>query len=162
VKLREPLTRLAEDVRDRARRVFLHRAQSNSTLGRSDTVAPVWVSTEVRSGRRYKVDRTHVAVAALLDDSPELKPRVEAMLKIIEETIPVQRIWLETTESGEQPKGGFNGEPESAVVEVMMVLYRNLLRRKGLSADSARRQLLRTEPFDLYPRLIQSLPDTIE
>ena len=53
-------------------------------------------------------------------------------------------------------------QPDAAVIEVMMVLYRNLLRRKGLTPDAARRQLLNTEPFDLYPRLVESLPDSVD
>ena len=44
IRLREQLTRLAEDARDRARKVFLHRAQSNSSTGRTEDLASVWMS----------------------------------------------------------------------------------------------------------------------
>ena len=157
VRFREPLTRLAEDTRSRARRVFLHRAQSNNGERRSDAIAPFWISADSASGRRYRVDRNHPAVAAVFEDAAGLAPRVEAMLRTLEETIPVQRIWLEATESGEQAKGGFAGESEEAVIEVLAVLYRNLVHRKGLTPEEARRQLLHTEPFDLHPRLVASL-----
>jgi hypothetical protein len=83
------------------------------------------------------------------------------MLRVLEETIPVQRIWLDTAESGEQPEGGFAGEPDSTVVEVLNSCYRNLVVKKGVAPDAARRQLLATEPFDLYPKLVSMLPDDL-
>jgi hypothetical protein len=161
VALREQLTRLAEDARDRARRVFLHRAQSNSSLGRSDDLAPVWVSQELASGRRYRIDRQHPAIVALTEDGGDLGERVEAMLRVLEETIPVQRIWLEAAETGEHAKGGFTAEAEESVKEVLTVLYRNLVVRKGMTPQDARAQLLKTEPFDLHPELVASLPEVI-
>lgn len=160
-RLREQLTRLAEDVRDRARRVFLHRAHANASTGRGAAVLPVWKSEMKASGRRYRVEREHPAVRALLDEGGDVAARAEGLLRVLEETIPVQRIWLETAESSEQPRGGFTAAPESSVVEVLNVLYRNLILRKGVSPDAARRQLLATEPFDLHPELVKGLPDEI-
>ncbi len=158
--LRDQLYRLAEDARDRARKVFLHRAHSDSSLGRRDEVVPVWQSRETAAGRRYRIDRAHTAVKELLDDA-EFGVKVEAMLRILEETIPVQRIWLEAAESGEHAKGGFTGEPDGSVREVLNVIYRSLVERKGMSPSMAKRQLLRTEPFDLHPELVKNLPDNI-
>lgn len=158
--LRPQLYRLAEDARDRARKVFLHRAHSNSSLGRRDEVVPVWQSRETATGRRYRVDRAHAAVKELLDDVG-FGTKVEAMLRILEETIPIQRIWLEAAESGEHAKGGFTGETDDSVREVLNVIYRSLVERKGMSPSMAKRQLLRTEPFDLHPELVKNLPDNI-
>lgn len=162
VWLRDQLTRLAEEARDRARKVFLHRAQSNSSFGRSEEIAPVWSSVDLASGRRYRVDRHHPAVRSLLEESEDIKQRVEAMLRVLEETIPVQKIWLEAAESGEHAKGGFTAEAEESVGQVLNVLYRNLVVRKGMPPEMARTQLLKTEPFDLHPNLVNSLPDDIE
>lgn len=159
VGVREQLTKLAEDVRSRARRVFVHRAHTNTSLGRDASVVPAWLSEEGISGRRYRVNRLHPAVASLLSQAGGTGGQVEVMLRVLEETIPVQRIWLDTAESGEQPEGGFAGEPDSTVVEVLNACYRNLVVKKGVAPDAARRQLLATEPFDLYPKLVSMLPD---
>jgi len=156
--IRPQLHRLAEDARDRARRVFMHRAQSNTTGGRGGEVAPVWQSRETKSGRRYGVDRTHPAVAELLSNR-DLGTKVEAMLRVLEETIPVQRIWLEAAETGEHSKGGFSGQPDTAVREVLEIVYQSLVQRKGMTPSAAKRQLLRTEPFDLHPDLVNGLPE---
>ena len=42
---------------------------------------------------------------------------------------------------------------------VLDVMYRNMVLQKKLSPALAREQLLRTEPFYNYPKLIAALPD---
>lgn len=81
------------------------------------------------------------------------------MLRVIQETVPVQRIWLDTSEGRETPRTGFAGEPSSEVQDVLMVIYRNLVVRKGVSPHLAREQLLHTEPFNDCPDLVAALPD---
>jgi hypothetical protein len=83
------------------------------------------------------------------------------MLRVIEETIPVQRIWLDTTEARETPRTGFAGEPSEEIVPVLSVMYRNMVLRKGMSPARAREQLLRTEPFNCHPDLVAALPDEL-
>lgn len=162
VRFREQLTRLAEDARERARRVFLHRTLPAGVAGGGAQPTPVWVSKDLASGRAYRVDRSHPAAQALLLEGGDVAARAEALLRVLEETIPVQRIWLDTTETGEQAKGGFSAEPDESVIEVIQVLYKNLLLRKGVSPELARTQLLATEPFNLYPELVKNLPDTVD
>jgi hypothetical protein len=81
------------------------------------------------------------------------------MLRIIEETIPVQRIWLDTTESRETPRTGFAGESSAEIASVLLVLYKNMVMRKGYSPSLARERLLNTEPFNQHPDLVLALPD---
>ncbi|WP_199398921.1 ATP-binding protein [Stenotrophomonas pictorum] len=161
VILREQLTRLAEDARDRARKVFLHRAQSNSSTGRVEDLASVWMSKELASGRRYRVDRNHPVIKSLLDEGGGLGERVEVLLRVLEETIPVQRIWLEAAESGEHAKGGFTGEADESVKKILLGLYRTLVLKSGMSPEMAKKKLLKTEPFDLHADLVHGLPAEI-
>jgi hypothetical protein len=156
--VRERLIRLAEDTRERARRVFAHRGQQLPTAGK-EPLTQAWRADHYKGGVRYRIDLEHPAVRAVLDDVGALEPQLRAMLRVIEETIPVQRIWLDTAEAKETPRTAFVAEPEAEVRVVLEVLYRNLVRRKGLSPTEARARLLRTEPFNNYPNLIASLPD---
>ena len=158
VGLRQELTRLAEDIRSRARKVFAHRGQPRS-VNPGRTVAQAWKAEHAASGMRYRIDNAHPAVRAVLDDAGDLSGRIRAMLRVIEETVPVQRIWLDTSEGRETPRTGFAGEPSSEVRAVLTVLYRNLVVRKGVSPHLARDQLLHTEPFNNCPDLIAALPD---
>jgi hypothetical protein len=110
---------------------------------------------------RYRIDETHPAVRNVLDEAGHLMPQIRAMLRVIEETLPVQRIWLDTTEGRETPRTGFAGDSPAEVKEILEVMYRNLVIRKGLTAAHAREQLLHTEPFHDYPDLVASLPDSL-
>jgi len=114
----------------------------------------------LRSGIRYRIDETHPSVAAVIEACGEHAGLVKAMLRVVEETVPVQRIWLDTAESRETPRTGFEGEPNAAVIEVASVLFNDLIERKGLSVEEARRSMLRTEPFQKYPALVAKLGES--
>jgi hypothetical protein len=120
-------------------------------------IEQAWRVEHPKSGVRYKIDEKHIAVSAVLDSAGILLPLVKAMLRVIEETVPVQRIWLDTVENKETPRTGFSGEPSEAIVEVLQALYTDMVVRKGLSSESAKKTLLTTEPFQSYPTLIASL-----
>jgi hypothetical protein len=158
VSFRADLIRLAEDTRERARRVFAHRGQPIRASG-AQPVAQAWRAEHFKGGMRYRIDDTHPAVRAVLDDAGPLMPQLRAMLRVLEETVPVQRIWLDTTEGQETPRTGFSGEPSSEVQAVLSVMYRNLVLKKGMSPELAREQLLHTEPFHNYQELVAALPD---
>lgn len=158
VAVRRRLVRLAEDTRSRARRVFAHRgAPARNQTGTEGTAA--WRPDRFEGGIRYRIDISHPAVKAVLDDAGSNEPAVRAMLRVLEETIPVQRIWLDTTEAKETPRTSFAGEPPAEVASVLRTLHRNLVRRKGVSPDQARAILLATEPFQNFPDLVAALPD---
>lgn len=158
VGLRAHLTKLAEETRARARRVFAHRGQPVA-VGSSRPAAQAWQAEHAANGMRYRIDRQHPAVRSVLDEAGDLAAPIRAMLRVIEETVPVQRIWLDTTEGHETPRTNFAGEPPSEVRAVLMVMYRNLVLRKGVSPQLAREQLLHTEPFNNHPDLVAALPD---
>ena len=160
VPVRPTLTRLAEDTRARARRVFAHRGQA-VRLGDNQPVIQAWCIEHFIGGTRYRVDVAHPAVRAVLDEAGALAPQIKTMIRVLEETIPVQRIWLDTTEGRETPRTGFAGDMPAEVKEVLNVIYKNLVSKKGLSPELAREQLLHTEPFHNYPDLVASLPDEI-
>lgn len=158
VEIRAWLAKLAEDTRARARRAFAMRGQTPRTRN-GEEVSQVWHSQQFSGGMRYRIDQTHPAVRAVLDDAKGLAPQVLAMLRVIEETVPVQRIWIDTAEQRETPRTGFAGEPPAAVMDVLKVMYRNMVRFKGMSPAVARSKLLLAEPFQNYPELVASLPD---
>jgi hypothetical protein len=160
VELRGRLLRLAEDIRQRARRVFAHRGQIAKVDGKEPLVE-AWRAEHGSGGMRYRISQDHPAVQSVLEEAGPLLPRIQAMLRVIEATVPVQRIWLDTAEGRDVPRTGFADEAPSEVVKVLWILFRNLVQKKGLSPHFARQQLLRTEPFQHYPELIGSLPDTL-
>ena len=156
VALRPWLMALANNTRDRARRVFAFRGSPAPSSG-NQPIEQAWRVDRLKAGVRYRIDESHASVAAVLQRAGELQPLVKAMLRVIEETVPVQRIWLDTAENKETPRTGFEGEPTAAVIEVATVLFEDLMERKDLSVEEARKAMLRIEPFQKYPTLVGQL-----
>ncbi len=120
-----------------------------------------WKTERTKNSVRYKIDHDHPAIRAVLENSGGLEPDIKAAFRIIEETVPVQRIWLDTAETHETPLIGFNETPSDEITEVLKIMYKNLITRKGLTPLAAREKLLLSEPFNNYPDLVASLPDEI-
>lgn len=160
VTVRPWLTKLAEDTRERARRVFAFRGTPMPGPGGLKIEQQAWRVERLKGGVRYRIDEGHPAVAAVIEAVGGKAELVRAMLRVVEETVPVQRIWLDTAENKETPRTGFEGEPNAAVIEVASVLFNDLIERKGLSIEEARKSMLRTEPFQNYPTLVAKLGET--
>lgn len=159
VEIRDRLIRLAEDARERARRVFAYRG-SPISVHQKDQVAQAWRAEHSADGIRYRIDRSHEAVRAVLELAGPLRDGIEGMIRILESTVPVQRIWLDTVEAQEGPRNGFVSEAPAEVVTVLAAMYRNLVCRRSVEPSLARQQLLKTEPFHQYPELVLALPDS--
>lgn len=158
MSLRPWLTRLAEDTRERARRVFAYRGSPAPGPG-GTPVEQAWRAEHSRSGMRYRIDEKHPAVASVLDGAGAMRPMVKAMLRVVEETVPVQRIWLDTAENKETPRTGFAGEPTENVSSVLKTLFEDMVGRRGMSKAAAKRALAGTEPFQHWPDLVAALTD---
>jgi len=124
-------------------------------------VAQAWRAEHFSGGMRYRIDLEHPAVKLVLEQVGPIAQEVSAMLRVIEETVPVQRIWLDTTEARDVPRTAFSGQPTDDLLAVLRVFFLNLITRKGLSPDEARQQLLRTEPFHAYPDVVLSLSEAV-
>jgi len=110
---------------------------------------------------RYRIDTKHPAVKDVLEDSGDHEPLIRAMLRVIEETIPVQRIWLDTAESRETPRIEFAEEPEEEIMTILTVMYKNMIIHKGFTPSAARDRLLKIEPFNKHSSLVNRLTNII-
>ena len=147
---------LAKQVRDQARQVFAHRGSHGSRLPTPD-LQRAWRIVQRKDSVAYLVDRSHPLVKQVFDQAGPLKEAVAAMLRLLEETMPVQRVWIDAVEKGEIQRGAFEGTPSAEIQAVLCVLYRHLVETVGLDRRSAQSQLLKTEPFHNHPDLIEAL-----
>lgn len=158
VRLRSQLSRLASETRDTARRVFAHRGYVTQVSGtRSNAVAEAWQVRRSAQGSSYRIARDHDLVASILNRAGALKPDILALLRLIEETVPVQRIWLDTAEDTETPRTGFAGAPDDEVMETLSSMFEALVKFRGLNPTEARERLGRTPPFDRHLDLVAAL-----
>jgi hypothetical protein len=156
VEARQRLTLLAEEVRERARRVFAFRGKPRAP-GRREPLIQAWKAHHAKDGVYYRIDRDHPALSAVLEDAGSLAPAIAAMLQVIEQTVPVQQIWLDTAEARDTPPEVVVDAPPPELEGLMLRLLTSAVRRKGLSIEEARSQLARTEPFSSWPDHIAKL-----
>tara|TARA_B110001469_G_C9648331_1_gene329272 strand:- start:7642 stop:9168 length:1527 start_codon:yes stop_codon:yes gene_type:complete len=157
VRIREKLMNLAESVRNDAKRVFAHRGEygPRGTSNQVELERP-WKRT-VRAGHTiYKIDRQHVLVKAMLEKLGKQKPELEALLRIIEETVPVQQIWLDTADNESEHSIPYDGVDEDVVFADLRRLY-ECLSASNVSRKEALSKLGAMEPFNRYPKLISKL-----
>lgn len=158
VRLRSQLHRLASETRNTARKVFAHRGHISQITGtRPNAVKEAWQARRSAQGTSYRIARDHDLVASVLNRAGPLKPDILALLRLIEETVPVQRIWLDTAEDKETPRTGFAGAPDDEVMETLHSMFDALVKFRGLSPSEARERLGRTPPFDRYLNLVSAL-----
>jgi hypothetical protein len=158
VILREWLLRYAEETRFRARKTFAWRGGA----GRSTTtksIAQAWRLEEFSGGTRYRIDRSHPLVSSVIQFNNINADEMEVMLKVLETTVPVQRIWLDTADHKETPRTNFDGESDEKIRSVMLMMFKSLVNNKKMSIEAARNKLLRVEPFHNFPALVLELSE---
>ena len=108
-------------------------------------------------GTSYRINREHDLIASILDRSGSLKSDIQALLRLIEETVPVQRIWLDTAQDKETPRIGFVGAPNNEVMETLSSMFEALVKFRGLTPIDARERLSRTPLFKEHLALVAAL-----
>ena len=156
--LRSWLTKMAGDTREKARAVFVHRGTPGNVRGASEVIQ-AWRVDRSSSGSRYRIDEEHPVVKAAIDNAGGNLPLLRAMLKIIEETVPIQRIWLDTSENPDVPEMGFSGETSESVGQILKVIYKDMIDRIGIAPERAKKTLMGTEPFQRFPELVNALSE---
>lgn len=159
VRLRPQLLRLAKETRDAARNVYAFRGRLLSDGIQDKAGMPdIWEAIKRPSGgTAYRLSRQHDLYRSVMDRAGPLARDIKALLRLVEGTVPVQKIWLDTAEDNEPPTSVLDDEPDPALVEMMEAMFDALVHSRGLSEAEARERLSRTRPFDKRPDLIAGL-----
>jgi hypothetical protein len=108
-------------------------------------VVPLWEQRQLRGERIFRINRKHPVIVELLTGS-DLRVGVRALLKLLEETIPVPLLPV-SKPSDALP---FDGAPPDDVLKLGEQLYERFLETGSTRAD-ARARVLQCEPFALWP-----------
>ncbi|HMS57955.1 MAG TPA: ATP-binding protein [Tepidiformaceae bacterium] len=152
--IREDLKRIARLTRERAVAVYRHRGRQQT--GNRFVSGPAWQGTLTASGHvAYRIRRDHPLVqAALVASTPNPKP-LNALLRLLEETVPVQQIWLDAAARPDGHAEAFAETPDD-LADVMTEVFSAFL-KSGLSRKEAGARLAELPPFDAHPHLINEL-----
>jgi hypothetical protein len=159
-RLRSRLLALAQNIRQQAREVYVHRG----AYGKRGPQAPLvraWKPVTIKGRLSYRIDREHPLVKEAFELPPAQRALVKGLLTLLEETVPVQQIWLDAVEKPELHSRPFESVAPKEVTDVMRMTYR-AFRNQGLGPDAARKHLSSLEPFNEYPELVGALTDDQE
>jgi len=152
--LRDDFRRIAADARRQAEAVYRLRGErqipSDPTPQRY-----VWKRETIRTGVRYRIDRTHPILQSLLHCGCAHESTLEKVIMLIEQTLPVACMLQESARALEGSAGG--EVPDNIDDYVALVVHtEQFLVRTGQSLKNARNNVLKTEPFVRFREAILS------
>ena len=157
--LKSELKRIARLTRHRATDIYRHRGKVLVSQNNSKYVFP-WERKIRRNKAFYAINREHPLVLEAFKLPKDCQPLIRALLSLLEETVPVQQIWIDSSTEPEKQTQPFDGSPSEQVLEVMIQIY-GALRKSGMSEHQARDRLLTVEPFQHFKTLVQTLSDQL-
>jgi hypothetical protein len=64
---------------------------------------PLWLASTGPNGTNYRINREHPALAAFSEAIKAERKQFNALLTVIEQSVPVERIWLDISEAQGAP-----------------------------------------------------------
>lgn len=155
--LKEDFKRIARLTRGKAADIYRHRGKVIARKS-SENYVFTWLK-KVKDGRVfYSINPEHPLVREALNIPKEHRQVIKALIRVIEETVPVQQIWLDSAENSEQQSQPFEKAPSNEVRGVIMQVYKVLI-KDGLTPFEARRCLVTMEPFQHFEEMVENLSE---
>jgi Histidine kinase-, DNA gyrase B-, and HSP90-like ATPase len=153
--LRSDLKRLAKLTRQKAMDVYRHRGKIAARV-LADSHVFVWQSRAKHGRHFYTINREHPVVREVLRLAGPDSSVFKTLLRLIEETVPVERIWIDAAENPDGHAQPFERDTNEDVAKVMRAVFQVLL-TSGMSAALARQRLATMEPFNQFPAILEDL-----
>jgi hypothetical protein len=155
-ELRAEFRRIGERARADAKSVYTHRGANLTPQGDADRVL-LWEPVAKHDKVFYRLNRAHPlhqrALAATTD-----RPALNALLRLIEETVPFPHITISNSDRPGSLPGPFDHAAESQIREVMQEAFRSLV-DSGYGRKEAVDRLRTLWPFELFPAILEALAE---
>ena len=150
--IRKRLQDIADDVRRRAREVFVHRGVFGPRA-KGAGVSRIWQVNPDGAARRYTINRDHELIRFVKERLGQSSALLDGALDLIERTVPVERVWLDVTERGAPVA------PEEDTAELIAAAGTlvDLLRAAGVPLQTAVGKVAVMDPFDKVADLSSKL-----
>lgn len=155
--LRLELERIGARARAMAKRIYSHRGARLTTTDESKHCF-LWQQKAKHNQVFYQINREHPLVKAALTASND-KPKLNALLKLVEQTIPVPLITITDREKPDQTLGPFEGAQTKEIFGVMEQVFAALT-STGYSPREAFERLHATEPFNRFPAELETFAES--
>lgn len=147
------LVRYASQVRAEAREIFAHRGKYGKRKS-SEKVRRLWVAKQKRGQNTYSLDRQHPLIQSFLTQIGPRRKEAEAIFRLIEETVPVEQIWLDSAESPEMRTSPFGTASETEVIEAAETYLRLLQGSVSTPSSELVSQICNLECFSDHSDII--------
>lgn len=154
-ELLDDLRRIARTTRDRAEAIYRHRGKVIARRS-SESYVFVWEQITKHGKTSYRINRKHPLIENVMGRVNNESSPVKAMLRLIEETVPIQLITMDSAQRPDQQALPFDSAPSAEVTFVLREVFRAWI-ASGISEIQAKRRLTAMEPFQSYPELIAAL-----
>ena len=155
--VRPRLKTLADQVRKTAREVFAHRGERPLVGPRKQGLSRIWYPKTLAGQQAYRLDRKHPLIKQLQVEHEDAAGDVEQLLRLIEETVPVQQIWLDSAEKPDLAAKPFGAATDGELDGLALTMLEATMASEGLSRAQALDRLKTSEPFAHYPDVLSRL-----
>lgn len=151
--IRADLKRIATRVRKQAKEVYGHRGKIVNAPATRKFV-PLWEARKRNDRIQYRVNKKYPLLEDLKKSlAPDGKILLSRFLTLVEETIPINKIYFNAIEEPESHYAAFEGERDNELVEIANVLLDQYKNTHGYSHKEALDLLMVVEPFNEHPYL---------
>jgi hypothetical protein len=157
IALRQELRRISRLTRERAQEVYRHRGR-RIVAASPDDHSSVWEARLTRGKTLFRISREHPVVRALtgVDDNGRA---VEALLKLIEQTLPLASIYIRHAEAPDEQPAPFDDTKDRQFSDMLCDLYLGL-RSAGRGHEQAIACLSALSAAKMRPHLLAALDAT--
>ncbi len=155
---REHLARIARWTRERANEVYRGRRIELPRAHSKDFIF-TWIPKVRRGQNFFTLNREHPLYAQLISLLGENGSVLDSYLTLIEETIPLEQIWLTSPEMTHEPNQS-NREDSVELIKAAESLFQ-ILMTSGDNKSLIRKKLMLIEPYQKHPELIDNLLETL-
>jgi hypothetical protein len=153
--VRKWLENYAKDVRKIARQVFAHRG-SYHRMPANKEILRIWNPTTRGGNHVYRIDRSHPLVDRLTSAHPKLRRDISTLLRVLEETVPIEKIWLDMAEHPEKSNEPLGGMSEREVLELASHMVAILSGPNRRPSAQSIELVCRMDGFSQYRHLISA------
>lgn len=152
--IRGELRAIAERCRSEGRRVYSHRG-AKLTKNAAEPRVFLWEPLAKHDKTFYRLNREHPLIARAIQSSSD-RSALNAVLRLIEETIPVPHITLSNSENPSGISSPFEKCKQTEIRSVMEEAFASLV-DSGYPEREAGLRLATIWPFELFPEILESL-----
>ena len=151
--LRDDFKRIARLTLENAIAVYQKKGDRVIDSNRNDTYSAPWLTKDHHGIIHYSINRDHPLVFDILQNIGKENKKIEAMFRLIEETVPIPLIILNESQNPDKIKLPFEDTPSGELQLVIREVFDSII-NTGVSVDEAKNRLSHMKPFCDYPKFV--------